>query len=39
MEWGTNRFFLPILYGISIWILLGIGGLAIAIRSLKREVY
>ena len=39
MEWGTNRFFLPILYGAGIWIVLGIGGLILAIRSLKKEVY
>ena len=39
METGTSRFFLPILYGVSIWILLGFGGLMLAIRSLKREVF
>lgn len=37
--WSPSRFILPILYGISIWILLGFGGLILAIRSLKREVY
>ncbi|MBI2439829.1 MAG: ABC transporter permease [Lentisphaerae bacterium] len=30
---------LPLVYGIGIWILLGIGSLGIAMRSLKREVY
>lgn len=36
--WEMNRF-LPILYGIGIWTLLGFGGLLLAIRSLKKEVY
>ena len=39
MVLGTNRFVLPVLYGVSVWILLGFGGLLLAIRSLKREVY
>jgi ABC-type transport system involved in multi-copper enzyme maturation permease subunit len=39
MELGTNRLFLPILYAVGIWILLGCGGLLLATRSLKREVY
>ena len=37
--WNPSRFALPILYAIGIWILLGFGGLLLAIRSLKREVY
>jgi len=38
-QWELNRMVLPILYGVGIWILLGMGGLVIAIRSLKKEVY
>ncbi len=38
-ELGSSQFFIPILYGVSIWILLGSCGLLLAIRSLKREVY
>ena len=34
-----HRFVLPMIYGVSVWIALGFGGLLLAIRSLKREVY
>ncbi len=39
MDLGVNRFILPVLYAAGVWILLGLGGLLLAIRSLKREVY
>ncbi len=34
-----GKFILPMVYGVTVWILLGWGGLMLAIRSLKREVY
>ncbi len=37
--WNPSRFALPLLDAIGVWILLGGGGLLLAIRSLKREVY
>jgi len=38
-ELGVSQLVVPIIYSVSIWILLGFGGLLLATRSLKREVY
>ncbi|MFA7159417.1 MAG: ABC transporter permease [Kiritimatiellia bacterium] len=38
-EWDSGKFFIPLAFGIGVWVLLGAFSLLAAVRSLKREVY
>jgi ABC-type transport system involved in multi-copper enzyme maturation permease subunit len=38
-EWDAGKFFIPLAYGVGVWVLLGALSLLAAVRSLKREVY